>query len=288
MAHWSRRNTTHRINGGFSPNTTMKRIDSTHNPDIRRIAKLVESRRQRTKEHRFVIEGARELSRAILGDVTLEAIYFCPELFSDEGQSFFATQGQSDPEWIEVSKAAFSKISYRENPDGLLAIAPLFSPSFDDLQFSETALILVLDNLEKPGNVGALLRTADSVGVDAVFVTGKTDLYNPNTIRASQGSLFNQTVIACETIELIPFLKNQRISIVGAQPDARLEYWDSPLEGRVAIVLGTEHDGLSADWIEHTDLCVSIPMHGCADSLNVATSGALLLYEALRQRRWLG
>ena len=145
-------------------------------------------------------------------------------------------------------------------------------------------LYLVIDGLEKPGNVGALLRTADSAGVDAVFVTGAgTDLENPNVIRASMGSVFRQ-VIACETDALRDWLQQNQVQIVATSPQASATYWQQDYTPATALVLGTEHEGLGEGWLEQADLRVVIPMFGSADSLNVATSGALLLYEALRQR----
>lgn len=274
------------------------KIDSPQNPTLKTVAKLLESRRTRTQEGHFAIEGAREIARAWGAKVPLERLYFCPALLSSEGKQLLEqlqnpVQNRPDPafegmELVELSERAAEKISRRENPDGLVAVAVMREQNLTDLELGPDALLLVLENLEKPGNVGALLRTADGVGVDAVLVLGQTDLYNPNTIRSSQGSVFTQKVIACQRTELLEFLAVQQIHILAASPHATQNYWQANLRGRLAIVLGTEHEGLSQPWmnpLNPTTQHVRIPMQGQADSLNVATAGALLLYEALRQRQ---
>ncbi len=267
------------------------KIDSPQNPTLKTVAKLLESRRTRTQEGRFAIEGAREIARAWGAQIPLERLYFCPVLLSSEGKELLEQlQGNPDHslELVELSERAAEKISRRENPDGLVAVALMRQQNLSDLELGSEVLLLVLENLEKPGNVGALLRTADGVGVDAVLVLGQTDLYNPNTIRSSQGSVFTQKVIACQSTELLEFLAAQQVHILAATPHASQNYWQANLRGRLAIVLGTEHEGLSQPWMNPTNPTtqhVRIPMQGQADSLNVATAGALLLYEALRQRQ---
>jgi RNA methyltransferase, TrmH family len=264
------------------------KIDSPQNPTLKTVAKLLESRRSRMQEGRFAIEGAREIARAVGANVALERLYFCPALLSNEGREVLEQLREKSlegVEWVELSERAAEKISRRENPDGLVAVAPLFERHLKDLQLGPDALLLVLENLEKPGNIGALLRTADGVGVDAVLVLGQTDLYNPNTIRSSQGSLFTQTVIACQSQELLEFFAANQVHILAATPHASQNYWQAQWQGRIAIALGTEHDGLSDSWMNSATQQVRIPMQGQADSLNVATAGALLLYEALRQRQ---
>ena len=189
-------------------------------------------------------------------------------------------------ERIYLSDIAFRKVSYRDTPDGLLAVAPLRETSLESLEVKQNALLLVVVGLEKPGNLGALLRTADGVNVDAVFVTGAgTDLTNPNVIRASMGSVFSRPVLEVETETLLAWLRGRHVNIVATTPHTKTSYWDADYTGAVAIVLGAEHEGLSDDWLEAAQSRVSIPMQGLADSLNVGTAGALLLYEAVRQRR---
>ena len=261
----------------------MKRIDSSQNPELRARAKLKE-RRARSREGRFLIEGAREVSRALTAGVTLETLYLCPDLLGDAGR---ATGQQAETAGVtltELSAAAFKVLSYRENPDGVVAVAERQEKNLSDLKLPEDALVVVVEGLEKPGNLGALLRTADSVGAHALFATGHgTDLENPNVIRSSMGSVFSFPVLSVGADELQPWLRREGFTLVATTPHTDTFYWDVNYRGRTAILLGAEHRGLSSAWLEETR--VRIPMHGLADSLNVATTGALLLYEAMRQRR---
>lgn len=261
----------------------MKEITSTQNPELKALIKLHE-RRHRRKEGKFLIEGAREASRALLAGIEVERLYLCEDFFSPEAQDLY--QDFDAVEQVRLSKAAFEKISLRESPDGMIALAEVPEFKLQELSVYENALVLVLQGLEKPGNLGALLRTADGVGVDAVFITGEgTDLYNPNVIRASQGSVFTQHVYAVQDEELLEFLNTREFMILAATPHTQKTYWEANLSGRTAICLGTEHDGLSDFWMEQATEQVVIPMQGTADSLNVGIAGALLLYEALRQRK---
>jgi len=261
-----------------------KRIESAQNPEIKAVSAL-KDRRARVRENRFLIEGAREIARAWSGGVKLDKLYFCPQLLSDEGRGVLEDLSGAALEQVEVSKHAFEKLSMRENPDGLVALAFPLGCSLNSLELPENPLLLVLEGLEKPGNVGALLRTADGVGVDAVIVLGQTDLMNPNVVRSSQGSLFTQAVVNCELPELLEFIRVRGMALVAATPHATTDYWDADLRGGVAIALGTEHEGLSKALLEAAGVQVNVPMRGAADSLNVGIAGALLMYEALRQRR---
>ncbi|MPY65722.1 RNA methyltransferase [Deinococcus sp. SDU3-2] len=253
-------------------------ITSLQNPHVKRLVRL-RSRRDRDREGVILIEGARELARAAATGLELQTLYICPALYSPEAQEVAPTL--PGPR-LELSREAFEKVSGRENPDGLIAVAsrperPLPDPGPD-------TLLLVLHSLEKPGNLGAILRTADAVGVGGVLVLGGTDLYSPGVIRASQGSVFTVPVTALPETEAQAYLAKHAFTRVACTPDAPRDYWDAPLTGRVALVLGAEHAGLPPEW-RTSDLPVRIPMHGEADSLNVATAAALVLYEALRQRR---
>lgn len=260
----------------------MKRIDSPKNPEVKALVRLKE-RRVREREGRFLVEGAREVTRALEGGVPLERLYTCSELLTEGAR---VVLGRVDVDVTDLSPAAFERISYRENPDGVLATAPVRPLALETLALPEEALVLVVDGLEKPGNLGALLRTADGVGVNAVFATGEgTDLYNPNVIRASMGSLFSRPVLHAGTPELLAWLRRGGFRLVATTPHTDTLYWDASYSGRVALLLGAEDRGLSAAWLEAAETHVRIPMRGLADSLNAATAGALLLYEALRQRR---
>ncbi len=252
-------------------------ITSAKNATIKALVRL-KTRKHRQQEGRFLIEGVREVSRALAAGVVLEGVYLCPKFTPD------TVPDVGDVPMFDVSEVAFTKLSMRQSPDGVIAVAKRQRHTLDALDMRPNGLYLVIDGLEKPGNVGALLRTADSAGVDAVFVTGAgTDLENPNVIRASMGSVFRQ-VIACETDALRDWLQQNQVQIVATSPQASATYWQQDYTPATALVLGTEHEGLGEGWLEQADLRVVIPMHGSADSLNVATSGALLLYEALRQR----
>jgi RNA methyltransferase, TrmH family len=263
-----------------------KRIDSTKNPRLKILAELKE-RKGREAQGRYLIEGSRETLRALQGGEHILTLLLCPELIDEQrAESIELEQKAKKIEVLELSKAAFEKLSLRQNPDGVIAVAEIQKKNLTDVTLKENALVLVIDGLEKPGNIGALLRSADSVNVDAVFVSGRgTDLYNPNVIRASMGSLFSRPVLAVDTIELIDFLRSRRFNIVAATPNTNTLYWYEDFTKATAIVLGTEHEGLSTVWLEAATSQVKIPMSGLADSLNVATAGALLLYEALRQRQ---
>lgn len=263
----------------------MKRIDSSKNPELRARAKLKE-RRGRVREGRFLVEGAREISRALEAGVKLEALYLCPPLLGADGRGVVAAAETRNVPLTELSEAAFGVLSYRENPDGVVAVAERQAKTLTDLALPADALVVVVEGLEKPGNLGALLRTADSVGAHALFATGGgTDLENPNVIRASMGSLFSRPVLEVGSAELLGWLQREGFSLVATTPHTDTLYWDAAYTGRTAVLLGAEHAGLSRAWLDAADIRVKIPMQGLADSLNVATAGALLLYEALRQRR---
>jgi RNA methyltransferase, TrmH family len=273
-----------------------KRIDSSKNPTIKALAELKELRgRERAKQ--FLIEGSRETLRALQGGKDVQTLLVCPDLFNEgsaegklvlsnaEGELKAKAEGRKI-EILELSQQAFAKLTLRQNPDGIIAVANIQEKNLVDLPLKTNGLVLVVDGLEKPGNVGALLRTADAVDADAVIVTGfGTDLYNPNVIRASMGSLFSRPVLSLEAREVIRYLQEKKFKIVAATPHSSQQYWHEDFTQSTAIILGAEHEGLSQAWLEAATSRVTIPMSGLADSLNVATAGALLLYEALRQRQ---
>ena len=220
----------------------MTRIESPKNAQVKALVKLRE-RRTREREKRYLIEGAREVGRALSAEVALERLYVCESFLNAEGEEVLARADHI--EHIHLSDIAFQKVSYRASPDGLLAVAPMRETSLESLQLKPNALILVVVGLEKPGNLGALLRTADGVDVDAVFVTGAgTDLYNPNVIRASVGSVFSRPVLNIETEPLLAWLREREVNIIATTPHTELSYWDANFCGAVAIVLGAEHEGV--------------------------------------------
>ena len=259
----------------------METITSVQNERVKRIIKLQRKASARREEGLTVIEGAREVSRAMENGWQPVELWFCHELAKDQ-----PLMNANEHEWTACSKAVFEKISYREGPDGVLAVGPLVGKSLADLKLSANPLILVAEGLEKPGNLGALLRTADGAGVDAVIICdATTDLNNPNVVRASIGTLFYLPVAEASSEETIIFLKEKGIKILSAVPDAEAVYTDVELTGPVAVVVGAEDKGLSSQWKNAANLNVKIPMLGKNDSLNVSVSAAVLLYEAVRQRK---
>jgi TrmH family RNA methyltransferase len=257
-------------------------ISSPKNPLIKALLRLKE-RRQREREGRYLIEGAPELKRAQAARVPIETLLVAPSLLSDEAQRWLK---DSTLPTITLSEAAFRRLSFRQTPDGVIAVAQITHVTLAAVRLATNPLLLVVDGVEKPGNLGALLRTADAAGCDAIILTGHgTDIYNPNVIRSSVGSLFSRPVVQSDPAEVIQFCRQHTIKLIASSPAASTSYWDVSYAAGTAIVLGTEHAGLSQLWFDATAIQVSIPMFGLADSLNVATSGALLLYEALRQRQ---
>lgn len=261
-----------------------KRIESPKNDEVKSLVRL-KQRRIRDRTQLFLIEGTREIARALAGGVYIQQLYICPEVMHPGGLELIDAQ-RPETEIAELSPAAFERVSYRDTPDGLVAVAAMYRRELKGLELPPDPLILVIDGLEKPGNIGALLRSADGADLDAVIMTGTgTDLYNPNVIRASMGSVFSRPVIVAAATDVVAFLASRDVTLITTSPAAERLYWDADYRRGVAIAVGAEHAGLHADWFEEAGEHVSIPMHGLADSLNVATAGALLLYEALRQRR---
>jgi TrmH family RNA methyltransferase len=261
-------------------------ITSVQNERVKRIVKLQRKASARRTEGLTVIEGAREISRAVENGWQPTELWFSnlrkktPEEFQCPG----SVDAVSSPRF-RCSEEIFTKISCRENPDGVLAVGPLIGRSPAELDLPENPLILVAEGVEKPGNLGALLRTADGAGADAVIVCDPaTDLNNPKVIRNSIGTLFYLPVAEASSAEAIAFLKEKGIRILAALPDADALYTEAALTGPLAVVVGAEDRGLTERWKTASDLNVRIPMLGKNDSLNVSVSAAVLLYEAVRQR----
>lgn len=262
-------------------------IRSPHNPRIKNLVRLRDGRHRR-RQNLFIIEGRRELSRALEKGIALSEVYFAPEHFpSPEYQEIVTTAQAGGAEVYHLSKVAFTKCAYRQGPDGLLAVAPQWKHTFEDIRLSLLPLILVLESVEKPGNLGALLRSADAAGVDAVILADPvTDIFNPNVIRSSQGAVFSQTVVVSDNAAARDWLLHQNIHCFVTTPKAEQDYWHADLTQPAAIVLGSEKEGLSEFWLdpESTAVRLKIPLHGRSDSLNVAAAAAVILFETLRQR----
>jgi RNA methyltransferase, TrmH family len=270
----------------------MEEINSLQNERVKRIVKLQRKASFRRAEGLTVIEGVREVSRAIENGWRPTELWVC----NDQFQGLEKRMGAGSV-CFQCSEAVFEKITYRDHPDGILAVGPLVGKTLAELDLPDNPLILVAEGIEKPGNLGALLRTADGAGADAVIVCDPaTDLNNPNVIRNSIGTLFYLPVAEASSAETIAFLEKRSIRILSAVPDAETDYTDCDLTGPLAVVVGAEDQGLSSHWKQELPapaesskpwkhLEVKIPMSGKNDSLNVSVSAAVLLYEAARQRK---
>ncbi|WP_203255709.1 TrmH family RNA methyltransferase [Hyunsoonleella ulvae] len=262
------------------PSTT---ITSTQNQFIRQLVQLRDKSRERKKTGTFLIEGKREIALAIKGNYKLETVLFYPDLCTVEQLSGLINH---EVNIIEISKDVYKKLAYRDTTEGVLAVAKAKANTLENLNFrTETPLILVAEAPEKPGNIGALLRTADAAHVDAVIIANpKTDLYNPNIIRSSVGCLFTNTIATGSTTEIIDFLKSKHINIYCAALQASEHYYLQNFTAPTAIIVGTEATGLSDEWLENSTQNIIIPMQGEIDSMNVSVAAGILIFEAKRQR----
>lgn len=263
------------------------KITSTQNDAIKHVIKL-RDRRPREKEQLTVLEGYRELTRAREYGLEILECYFSPEHFLGENEypllETFASEGVKV---CQVAPFLLEKMAYRERPEGLIAVARMKRHTLADLPVKPNGLYLVAEAVEKPGNLGSMLRSADAAGVDGFIICNKcTDLYNPNVIRASTGALFSVPLAEADNEEAFNWLKENNIRMLAATPHTDTVYTDVDMTQAVAIIVGTEQTGLTDLWMNHSDLPVVIPMLGKIDSLNVATATTILLYEAARQRGW--
>lgn len=253
-------------------------ITSVQNPKIKHIVKLREDKRQRQKDNLILVEGFDELTLALKCGLTPRTLLTSPELAS-QPLAFHSA------EIFTVSRAVFEKISYRENPDGWLGIFPTPKTSLDQIQLSDPALVIVAESIEKPGNLGAILRTADAAKVDAVLVCDpRVDIWNPNVIRASRGAVFAMPVAEVNAHEAETWIRSKKMRIIAATPSADEIYFNINMKEPTAIAVGTEDTGLTDFWMNHADVKALIPMLGKVNSLNVSIATALMVYEAVRQR----
>ncbi|MBK8985869.1 MAG: RNA methyltransferase [Chloroflexi bacterium] len=267
-------------------------ISSLQNQRIKQTVKL-NNRRQRDEQQRTVVEGVREVSRALAAGLTPYEAYVCPELLADAEAAAclaaladLANRGQI--ELFEVTPAVFAKIAYRGESGGIVLVVPYLPLTLADLPVGRPPFLVVVEAVEKPGNLGAILRTADAAGVDGLIVCGDdgegTDIHNPNVIRASLGALFAVPTVATTNGRAQQWLREQAIPVIAATPEGTRPYTAVDLTGPVAILLGSEAHGLSRAWLQAAEQQVVIPMHGVVDSLNLSVATALLLYEVVRQR----
>ena len=268
-------------------------ITSAQNSKIKLLLELQEKSKTRKKEGLFVVEGRRELLHCIEAGYAPFAVFFCPEIISEKDRTEIenaiekqnaATLGKL-PLAIEVPQQLYDTVAYRGGTEGVVAEMHCKDLNLDSLKLKENPLIVVLESVEKPGNLGAVLRSADASGVDAVIVCDPlTDMYNPNLIRSSIGAIFTVPVATAKSDEAIAWLKAKGAKIYTAQLQNSEWYYDTDMKGATAIVMGTEATGLTNAWRNAADAHIKIPMLGRLDSLNVSVSAAILMYEAVRQR----
>lgn len=254
-----------------------ERITSAQNPKIKLLLQLQQKSSERRKHGLFVVEGQREIEHCLSVGYELHTLFLCPDIAGDATIPSVPT--------FEVTKELYQKIAYRGTTEGMVAEFKTRRTTLSDLQLPASPLIVVLESVEKPGNLGAVLRSADASGVDAVIVCDPlTDLFNPNLIRSSIGGIFTVPTVACTSEECIRFLKDRNIQILTAQLQDSELYYDTDMKRPTAIVMGTESTGLTQQWRAAADAHIRIPMLGHLDSLNVSVSAAILMFEAVRQR----
>lgn len=260
----------------------MKKIESLQNQYIKSLIQLQEKSKIRKKTNTFLIEGIREIELALKGGYELETLLFCTDIFLEDNLSKYNNKANT---YIEISKEVYQKLAYRDTTEGIIAVAKSKSLQLNDLILSKNPLILVAEGIEKPGNLGALLRTADAANIDAVIVANpKTDLYNPNVIRSSVGCLFTRQIATAKSEEVIDFLIKEKISFYSATLQDSNLYYKENFKEATALVVGTEATGLTEIWRSKSTKNIIIPMQGEIDSMNVSVAAAILLFEAKRQR----
>jgi TrmH family RNA methyltransferase len=259
----------------------LKQITSIQNPFIKSLVLLQEKAKARKQSGTFLIEGQREISIAIKGGYEIETLLFLPEICSETE----ARKLSKSADLIEINKEIYQKLAYRDTTEGVLAVAKTKSTQLSDLKLSDNPLILVAEAPEKPGNIGALLRTADAANLDAVIIANpKSDLYNPNIVRSSVGCLFTNQIATGTTAEIIAFLKEKKINFYCATLQNSNPYHVENYTKPTALVVGTEATGLTQEWRDAATQNIIIPMQGEIDSMNVSVAAAILIFEAKRQR----
>lgn len=260
----------------------MKQITSVQNPFIKSLVQLQEKAKARKQSGTFLIEGKREIELAFKGGYEIETVLFLPDLIQPNQISKLTSQ---PIDFIEINKEVYQKLAYRDTTEGILAVARSKSLSLSDLKLGENPLILVAEALEKPGNIGAILRTADAARLDAVIIANpKGDLFNPNIVRSSVGCLFTNQIATGTTGEVIAYLKANKIDFYCATLQNSTSYHTQDYTTPTALVVGTEATGLTQEWRDNATQNIIIPMQGEIDSMNVSVAAAILIFEAKRQR----
>ncbi len=264
-----------------------KQITSVQNSYIKELVQLKEKSRLRKQTQTFLIEGLREITLAIQGNYVIKTILAATKIIQEGEIEKLLISVDYEIEVIEISNDVYQKLALRESTEGILAVAKSKDLSLKSIVFkNENPLILVAEAPEKPGNIGALLRTADAAGIDAVLIANsKTDIYNPNIIRSSIGCVFTTQIATGTTSEIISFLKERNINIYAAALTASVEYQTIDYVKPSAIIVGTEATGLTDEWLQNKSKNIIIPMRGAIDSMNVSVSAAIILFEAVRQRQ---
>ncbi len=262
----------------------MKEITSIQNPYIKNLVKLQEKARERKKQGLFIIEGKREISLAISSKYEFDNVLFCPKIISEKEIIQLFNQNMNK---IGISIEVYQKLAYRDSTEGIIAVTKTKDLSLNKIQLNKKKpLILVAEGIEKPGNIGALLRTADAANVDAVFIASpKSDLYNTNIIRSSVGCVFTNQIAQGTSEEIIAYLQKNSIDIYAATLQNSNEYHKQDFTNSAAIIVGTEATGLSNIWRTVATQHINIPMQGKIDSMNVSVSAAIIIFEAVRQRK---
>lgn len=263
-----------------------KQITSSQNSFIKELVQLKEKSRLRKKTNTFLIEGLREITLAINGGYEITTILADSSIIYEDDFEALTNILNSSVEIIEISNEVYKKIALRDSTEGIIAVSKGKDLNLNAVKFKhKKPLILIAEAPEKPGNIGAILRTADAAGIDAVFIANpKTDIYNPNIIRSSVGCVFTTTIAFGTTSEIIRFLKTNNIKMYGAALTAAVEYQTINFKEPSAIIVGTEATGLSDEWLTNTTQNIIIPMRGAIDSMNVSVSAAIIIFEAIRQR----
>lgn len=256
-------------------------ITSTQNPKVKSVLAL-EKPRERRRQQLFTVEGKKEISMALKAGYQIGNLFYCVDIFPETD---LATLGVESKFLVPVTLDVFEKMAVRESSGGVIAVAQMKPNRLEDIRLGKNPLILVLESVEKPGNLGAILRTADAAGVDAVIVCDpQTDFYNPNVVRSSLGCVFTQPIASATSEEAIRWLRKNQVKLYCTYLKASKPYHEVDFKTSTAIVMGTEATGLSDLWVQQSDANIIIPMQGTIDSMNVSTAAAVVIFEACRQR----
>jgi RNA methyltransferase, TrmH family len=259
-------------------------IGSVTNQKIKEACKLRHSK-ERIKQKRFIFEGEREIFRALESEIELVELFVCPGFASRASQKIIAAAKVKDIDIQQVNTKVYEKLAYGNRRDGLVAVAVTPERTLADINLSRNPLLVIIERVEKPGNVGAILRTADACALDGVIICDPAgDIYNHHVVRASTGVLFANPVVKASSSDVLPWLRSNKIALICADPGGGRQYTSIDFKKASAIVLGSEDKGVSDFWKDNADILASIPMKGKADSLNISITAALFMFEAMRQR----